>query len=535
MIDHKRFAAEAFARANRSTAACGASPARRSASSPRARTGSTSSTPGASGHRRGRGRAARPHAYKVGQTFPMDMTSFHEWADGLDLIVVVEEKRKLIEVQIKEAIFDDRRAAASTAGSRAARAGHARAVPDAHGARPVMIAEKIGAHPDRGGPRRRWRQGRDATHCGGEDIRQRPRSRAGCPTSARAARTTPRPRCPRARAPMRASAATTWSSGWTARPKASPTWGARARTGSARRRSRPAACLPEPRRRDLQPLGRAGDPRALAAGGNEHHLQDPLQRRRRHDRRAAQRRRAEGAEIARELKAMGVKHVAVVYDPKEDVDPNAFPRGTDMHERADLPRAEEIPRDRGRVGHRLHPDLRGREAPPPQARPVPRPRPPRLHQHRRLRGLRRLRRQSNCVSIVPVETELGPQARHRPVVLQQGLLLRERLLPVLRDGGGREDPQVRDRPRSTCGHLPEPDLPAIHGTHNVVVTGVGGTGVVTIGAILAMAAHVDGKGAGMMEMAGSPRRAGRCGSTAAWPSAPRTSARSASPPARPTR
>jgi indolepyruvate ferredoxin oxidoreductase len=39
----------------------------------------------------------------------MDMTSFNDWAEGLDLIVVVEEKRKLIEVQIKEAIFDDRK------------------------------------------------------------------------------------------------------------------------------------------------------------------------------------------------------------------------------------------------------------------------------------------------------------------------------------------------------------------------------------------------------------------------------------------
>ena len=46
--------------------------------------------------------------YKIGQTFPMDMTTFREWAEGLDLIVVVEEKRKLIEVQIKEALFDDR-------------------------------------------------------------------------------------------------------------------------------------------------------------------------------------------------------------------------------------------------------------------------------------------------------------------------------------------------------------------------------------------------------------------------------------------
>ena len=59
------------------------------------------------------------------------------------------------------------------------------------------------------------------------------------PGSAAAARTTPRPRCPRARAPSPASAATTWRSGWTARPSASARWAARACRGSARRRSRP--------------------------------------------------------------------------------------------------------------------------------------------------------------------------------------------------------------------------------------------------------------------------------------------------------
>ena len=40
--------------------------------------------------------------YKIGQVWPLDMKGFHDWAEGLDLIVVVEEKRKLIEVQIKE-------------------------------------------------------------------------------------------------------------------------------------------------------------------------------------------------------------------------------------------------------------------------------------------------------------------------------------------------------------------------------------------------------------------------------------------------
>ena len=80
------------------------------------------------------------------------------------------------------------------------------------------------------------------------------RSPSASPGSARAARTTPRRGCPRAPAPMPASAATTWCSGWTATPRASPTWAARARTGSARRRSRRAPRLPEPRRRHLQPF-----------------------------------------------------------------------------------------------------------------------------------------------------------------------------------------------------------------------------------------------------------------------------------------
>ncbi|MEO1362889.1 MAG: DUF6537 domain-containing protein, partial [Pseudomonadota bacterium] len=56
--------------------------------------------------------------------------------------------------------------------------------------------------------------------------------------------------------------------------------------------------------------------------------------------------------------------------------------------------------------------------------------------------------------------------------------------------------------------LPAPDLPEINATWNVVVTGVGGTGVVTIGAVMAQAAHIDGKGAGLMEMAGLAQKGG---------------------------
>ncbi|KAG1715488.1 Indolepyruvate oxidoreductase subunit IorB [Nymphon striatum] len=96
--------------------------------------------------------------YKVGQTFPLDMKGFHDWAEGLDLIIVVEEKRKLVEVQIKEAIFDDRRGRRVYGWHKGGGAGsmHGEELFPTRGALdPFMIAEKLGDIPDRRGPRHR--------------------------------------------------------------------------------------------------------------------------------------------------------------------------------------------------------------------------------------------------------------------------------------------------------------------------------------------------------------------------------------------
>ena len=56
--------------------------------------------------------------------------------------------------------------------------------------------------------------------------------------------------------------------------------------------------------------------------------------------------------------------------------------------------------------------------------------------------------------------------------------------------------------------LPSPALPAIDKTFGIIVTGVGGTGIVTIGAILGMAAHLEGKGVGIIDMAGLAQKGG---------------------------
>lgn len=143
MIDFKRFAAEAFARANRID--------KRLHGAPGAKIGLVAagknwldlvqamSLLGLTAEECTR---LGITTWKVAQTFPMDMKSFAEWAEGLEVIVVVEEKRKLIEVQVKEAIFDNRK------GRRVLGWHHDRTgeelFPTRYALDPMMIAEKLG-------------------------------------------------------------------------------------------------------------------------------------------------------------------------------------------------------------------------------------------------------------------------------------------------------------------------------------------------------------------------------------------------------
>jgi indolepyruvate ferredoxin oxidoreductase len=130
-----------------------------------------------------------------------------------------------------------------------------------------------------------------------------------------------------------------------------------------------------------------------------------------------------------------------------------------------------------------------------------------LHQHRCLRGLRRLRGAVELRVHRAGRDRTGPQARHRPVACNKDFSCLKGFCPSFVTLEGAQV-QRRPPPSSDLPDLPEPDLPAIDGTHNVVITGVGGTGVVTIGAVLAQAAQIDGKGAGMMEMAGLAQKGG---------------------------
>ena len=57
--------------------------------------------------------------------------------------------------------------------------------------------------------------------------------------------------------------------------------------------------------------------------------------------------------------------------------------------------------------------------------------------------------------------------------------------------------------------LTQPELPRIHGAYSLLVTGIGGTGVITIGHLLGMAAHLEGKAVTVLDMTGWRRRTGQ--------------------------
>ena len=116
--------------------------------------------------------------------------------------------------------------------------------------------------------------------------------------------------------------------------------------------------------------------------------------------------------------------------------------------------------------------------------------------------------QSNCVSILPLETPLG-----RKRVIDQNSCNKDYscvkgFCPsfVTVEGGALRKPS---KAKATPPEgLPMPVLPSLEEPCNVVITGVGGTGVVTIGALMGMAAHLEGKGVLVLDMAGLAQKGG---------------------------
>jgi indolepyruvate ferredoxin oxidoreductase len=118
--------------------------------------------------------------------------------------------------------------------------------------------------------------------------------------------------------------------------------------------------------------------------------------------------------------------------------------------------------------------------------------------------------QSNCVAIEPVETEYGRKRAIDQDACNKDFSCLKGFCPsfVTVHGGSKRKPEREATAHGVFADPPEPALPELGHPFSLVVTGVGGTGVVTIGAILGMAAHLEGKGAGIIDMSGLAQKGG---------------------------
>jgi len=117
---------------------------------------------------------------------------------------------------------------------------------------------------------------------------------------------------------------------------------------------------------------------------------------------------------------------------------------------------------------------------------------------------------SNCVSVLPLETQFGRKRVIDQSACNKDYSCANGLCPsfVSVIGGKMRKNAPSANLHDTWSALPEPTLPEINGTYNIVLTGVGGTGLVTIGALLGMAAHIEKRGVGILDMIGLAQKGG---------------------------
>ncbi|MDE3027963.1 MAG: indolepyruvate ferredoxin oxidoreductase family protein, partial [Paracoccaceae bacterium] len=218
-------------------------------------------------------------------------------------------------------------------------------------------------------------------------------------------------------------------------------------------------------------------------------------------------------EIARVCRAEGVQRIALVSDMPEKFDPAAFPAGATIHHRRDMDAVQRELRGVKGVSVLIYEQTcatekrrrrkRGTMADPQKFVVI---------NELVCEGCGDCSVESNCLSVEPVETEFGIKRRINQSTCNKDYSCVNGFCPsfVTVEGVGRRKPEPQASPRieAALQSLPEPVLVPLTRPYDLLVTGVGGTGVVTVGALIAMAAHVEGRGASVLDYTGFAQKFG---------------------------
>ncbi len=117
---------------------------------------------------------------------------------------------------------------------------------------------------------------------------------------------------------------------------------------------------------------------------------------------------------------------------------------------------------------------------------------------------------SNCLSVQPIETTFGRKRKIDQSSCNKDYSCAKGFCPsfVSVHGGKLKKSATAFQAKELIQPLPDPTPPSLEKPYSIFLTGVGGTGVVTIGAILGMASHLEGKGCSIVDMTGLAQKGG---------------------------
>jgi indolepyruvate ferredoxin oxidoreductase len=222
-------------------------------------------------------------------------------------------------------------------------------------------------------------------------------------------------------------------------------------------------------------------------------------------------------QIARQVEAEGAARVVVVSDAPEKYHghEDQFPNGTTFHGRLELDRIQRILREIPGVTVLIYDQTCAAELRRRRKKGVEPDRTRRLFINAGVcEGCGDCGVQSNCLSVEPLETELGRKRRINQTSCNKDYSCINGFCPsFVSITGGKLHRAVRagfdpaeltalvdalPRPRAVLGEAP----------YDMLVAGVGGTGVVTVGALVSMAAHLEGKSASVLDFMGFAQKGG---------------------------
>ena len=216
-------------------------------------------------------------------------------------------------------------------------------------------------------------------------------------------------------------------------------------------------------------------------------------------------------QIAMQVKGEGVETIVIVTeDPTRYANVKGLPRRVRIYDRSDLDKVQKQLRETPGVSVLIYDQICATEKRRRSKRGLRAPDRTRVLINTAVcEGCGDCSLKSNCLSVEPVETELGRKRRINQSTCNTDLSCINGFCPsfiTVTDGEftAKDEP----RPEIDTSYIPLPETPSLDGAWNVLFTGVGGTGVTTVAAILAMGAHVDGNAASSLDMTGLAQKGG---------------------------